>query len=326
MGRRKTGLAEEIFTLIAAAPWWLGVVLAAAALVTLQLAAGMEVRPPANAKGAGSFVVLQAIKSGASLLRWLLPPLLLAAAGVSYLKQRRTSTAAAAPPARGSSQRRPLAELDETWDADIRQRREPRFDLPSVPANRPTKWSADVLNRMDWKRFEALTAAYYKHLGFRAETIQCGPDGGIDVKLFRGDESSPAAIVQCKAWMNRQVGVKPVRELLGVMVHNKVESGVFLTTSNFTADAHEFAKSHKIALGTGEQLLGKLRALPDEPRRKLLEVAVEGDWTTPSCPSCGTKMVLRDGSGKRFWGCSAYPRCRRMFPLRAEEHAADERS
>jgi restriction system protein len=110
------------------------------------------------------------------------------------------------------------------------------------------------------------------------------------------------------------------------MVHNRVESGVFLTTSNFTADALEFAKSHKIALGTGEQLLGKLRALPDEPRRKLLEVAVEGDWTTPSCPSCGTKMVLRDGSGKRFWGCSAYPRCRRTFPLRAEVHAADERS
>jgi hypothetical protein len=26
MGRRKTGLAEDIFTLIAAAPWWLGVV------------------------------------------------------------------------------------------------------------------------------------------------------------------------------------------------------------------------------------------------------------------------------------------------------------
>ena len=97
--------------------------------------------------------------------------------------------------------------------------------------------------------------------------------------------------------------MKPVRELLGVMVHNKVETGVFLTTSGFTADAVEFAKGHKIALGTGEQLLGKLKALPDEPRRQLLEVAVEGDWTTPSCPSCGTKMVERQGGGKSFWGC-----------------------
>ena len=55
------------------------------------------------------------------------------------------------------------------------------------PAERPVEWTKDVLTRMDWKRFEALTAAYYTHLGYRAETMQCGPDGGIDVKLFRGD-------------------------------------------------------------------------------------------------------------------------------------------
>lgn len=320
MGRRKTGLAEGVFTLMAAAPWWLGVVLAAFAAIALQLAAGMEVRPPASAKGAGSFVVLQAIKSGASALRWLLPPLLLAAAGVSYLKQLRTEPATEATRTRGISPQRSSAELDETWDADIRQRREPRFDPPPGGADRPSEWSADVLNRMDWNRFEALTAAYYKQLGFRAETIQCGPDGGIDVKLFRGDEAKPSAVVQCKAWSNRPVGVKGVRELLGVMVHNKVETGVFLATGSFTPEAIEFAKEHRIALGTGEQFLGKLKALSEDVRRRLLEIAVEGDWTTPSCPSCGTKMVLRQGGGKSFWGCASFPRCRRTFPVRIEAH------
>lgn len=327
MGRKKTGLAEDIFALIAAAPWWVGVVLAAVTLIALQLAAGMDVRPPANAKGAGSFVVLQAVKSGASLLLWLVPPLLLAAAGASYLKQRRAATATEAPRCTDRiAPKRPAAELDETWDANIRQRREPRFDPPPGVTDRPTEWSADVLNRMDWKRFEALTAAYYKQLGFRAETIQCGPDGGIDVKLFRGDDPTPAAIVQCKAWNNRPVGVKAVREFLGVMVHNQAETGVFLATSSFTPDAIEFAKGHRIALGTGEQLLGKLKALSEDARRQLLDIAVEGDWTTPSCPSCGTKMVLREGGGKRFWGCSAFPRCRRTFPLRAEGKEVDGRS
>lgn len=319
MRRRKTSPAEDIFDLIALAPWWLGVVLAAAALIALQFAAGIEVRPPANAKGAGSFAVLQAIKWGASTLRWLLPPLLLAAAGVSFLKQRRAATAAASPRTPGILPTRPRAELDETWDADIRQRREPRFDAPSGVADRPTEWSADVLNRMDWKRFEALTAAYYQQLGFRAETIQCGADGGIDVKLFRGDDPTPAAIVQCKAWNNRAVGVKAVRELLGVMVHNKVDTGVFLATGSFTLEANEFAKGHRIALGNGDQFLAKLKALSEDTRRRLLDIAVEGDWTTPSCPSCGTKMVLREGGGKRFWGCRDFPRCRRTFPLRTEE-------
>jgi restriction system protein len=310
---------------MAAAPWWLGVVLAAVTLIALQLAAGMEVRPPANAKGAGSFVVLQAIKSGASLLRWLLPPLLLAAAVVSYLKQRRTATSTETPRTRGIAPKRPSAELDETWDVGIRQRREPRFDPPRGAADRPSEWSADVLNRMDWKRFEALTAAYYKELGFRAETIQCGPDGGIDVKLFRGDGATPAAVVQCKAWSTRPVGVKAVRELLGVMVHNKVDTGVFLTTGSFTPEAIAFAKEHRIALGTGEQFLGKLKALSEDEHRRLLEIAVEGAWATPSCPSCGTKMVLRQGSAKSFWGCASFPRCRRTFPLRDADEA-DERS
>jgi len=326
MGRRKTGLAEDIFAMASAAPWWLGILLAAIALVVLQLLAGIEVRAPASAKGAGTFVILQALKTGASLLRWILPPLLLVAAGVSFLKERRSSALTdAAAPSRTSSSRRSSAELDDQWDVDLRQRREPRLEPRFVASERPTEWSADVLTRMDWKRFEALTAAYYKHLGFRAETLQCGPDGGIDVKLFRGDAATPSAIVQCKAWNSRPVGVKPVRELLGVMVHNRVETGVFLATSSFTPEAIEFAKSHRIALGTGDQLLQKLKALPEAPRRQLLDVAVEGDWTTPTCPSCGTKMVQRQGGGRAFWGCASFPRCRRTFPLRSEELEADVR-
>lgn len=31
----------------------------------------------------------------------------------------------------------------------------------------------------------------------------------------------------------------------------------------------------------------------------------------PSCPDCGMKMVLRHGPRGRFWGCGAYPNCRR---------------
>ncbi|MBN2189814.1 MAG: RecQ family ATP-dependent DNA helicase [Candidatus Aureabacteria bacterium] len=30
----------------------------------------------------------------------------------------------------------------------------------------------------------------------------------------------------------------------------------------------------------------------------------------PSCPRCGSKMVLREGEFGRFWGCSEYPYCR----------------
>lgn len=99
------------------------------------------------------------------------------------------------------------------------------------------QWTLDALGEIEWKRFELLCAKYYEMTGFRSETIRCGADGGIDVKLYRIDPSKPIAIVQCKAWNSSQVGVAPVRELLGVMTSEKVGRGIFLTTSTFTKDA-----------------------------------------------------------------------------------------
>jgi ssDNA-binding Zn-finger/Zn-ribbon topoisomerase 1 len=42
--------------------------------------------------------------------------------------------------------------------------------------------------------------------------------------------------------------------------------------------------------------------------------------TRKLCPKCEREMVLRTaskgpGAGQKFWGCSAYPRCRFTMPL-----------
>ena len=41
----------------------------------------------------------------------------------------------------------------------------------------------------------------------------------------------------------------------------------------------------------------------------------------PNCPKCGSKMLLRTAksganAGGRFWGCSNFPRCRSMLPVK----------
>ena len=43
-------------------------------------------------------------------------------------------------------------------------------------------------------------------------------------------------------------------------------------------------------------------------------------WTTPRCTKCGAEMVQRSAKsgpnqGKRFWGCSNYPKCRNVVEL-----------
>ncbi len=180
---------------------------------------------------------------------------------------------------------------------------------------RPTAWSLDLLRELEWKRFEELAAAFYREAGLRSETIRCGADGGIDATLYEEGKADPVAIVQCKAWNSRMVGVAPVRELLGVMTHNKVGRGVFLTTGTFTAEAVAFAKSNPIDLVGGADFLALILKLDHGAQRRLLAFATEGDYRTPSCPSCGIKTVWRESGRGNFWGCPKFPRCRTRFHM-----------
>jgi restriction system protein len=169
---------------------------------------------------------------------------------------------------------------------------------------------------LEWKRFELLCAKYYEAVGFKSETLRCGADGGIDVKLFKIDPTKPLAVVQCKAWNSHSVGVKEIRELLGVMAHEQAGRGVFITTSTYTKDALEFGSANPIQLLDGTGFVIKLRDLPKERQDALLKFAFEGDYKTPTCPSCGIKMTKRDGKRGAFWGCVNYPRCKSTFVIR----------
>lgn len=193
----------------------------------------------------------------------------------------------------------------QTWESLMARPK----NRPDSPRPKPDHWSLDLLQQIEWKRFEELCAAFYREVGLRSETIRCGADGGIDAKLYDGNSVDPAAIIQCKAWNSRPVGVKPVRELLGVMAHHKVPKGVFLATGEFTKEAVQFAQANPIDLVGGKGFIALLAKLDEEARLRLLAVATEGDYTTPTCPSCGIKMNWRD-VGNGFWGCRNYPRCK----------------
>jgi len=180
---------------------------------------------------------------------------------------------------------------------------------------RPSTWTLEALRSLEWKRFELVCAKYYEITGFKAETLRCGPDGGIDVKLFKMGQDKPAAIVQCKAWNANDVGVKEIRELLGVMTHEKIERGIFLTTGRYTKDAAVFGESSPIEMLDGDGFIAKLGELAELQRQALLDFAFEGDYRTPTCPSCGIKMTKRNSKRGEFFGCLSYPRCKRTFAM-----------
>lgn len=260
-----------------------------------------------------------------SPLAWLMAFVFAVIAFIRFTKQGsvRRKSVANAPVGKPSGASAPV--LTPGDKALQRRTFEPASNRPSAEASnsgeaqsRPTAWSLDVINRIEWKRFEDVCCAFYREKGIRAETTALGPDGGVDIRLFQ-DEADPArvtAVVQCKAW-NQAVGVKLVRELRGVMAHEKTEKAFFMAPNGYTEDARAFAQANRITLLDGKLILAMFERLPEVSRQRLLELATEGDWTTPTCPSCGAKMVKRESKRGRFWGCSTYPRCRAMLGIRA---------
>lgn len=173
----------------------------------------------------------------------------------------------------------------------------------------------DVLNDMSWHQFEMLVGEAYRQQGYQIKELGgSGPDGGADLVITKDNTKY---LVQCKQWQAYKVGVKPVRELLGVMVGQGATGGIVVTSGDFTADAINFARNNNIQLVDGHTL--------HEMTRGLVHQDVPSDKPSPSsvfCQKCGSPMALRTAkkgpsAGHKFWGCTKYPTCR--FTMAVEE-------
>jgi restriction system protein len=106
------------------------------------------------------------------------------------------------------------------------------------------------------------------------------------------------------------VETKPVRELLEIAENEIAGKGMFITSGSFSEDARKYGLEHqrKMFLIDGEKFLYMLKKLPEDKQQLLLNIATEGDFTSPTCPSCGAKMVWRKVG--KLWGCEHSPRCK----------------
>ena len=113
--------------------------------------------------------------------------------------------------------------------------------------------SIQSVRELDWQTFETLIEAYYRDLGYRVERQRKGgPDGGVDVRIT--NEDGKRFLVQCKHWLVQQVGVKVVRELLGVVTAERATGGIVITSGAYTLEAYEFARDVAIELIDGDRL------------------------------------------------------------------------
>jgi restriction system protein len=212
---------------------------------------------------------------------------------------------------------------DSTAFSQIDSRADDSTQLPEEPVHRglvppATAWNAQVFREIEWRRFEAVCASLFAQAGFDARAQSHGADGGVDIWLHSANAEGPAAVVQCKHWLVKPVGVKELREFYGVMASHKLARGTFATSGTFTAEARDFARSNGISALDGLTLLALISRRTAQQQKELLAIAFEGEYWRPTCASCGIKMVERSTrkDAELFWGCANYPRCHTTLPVR----------
>lgn len=112
---------------------------------------------------------------------------------------------------------------------------------------------------MDWQDFENLVRDIFEKEfctdGSEVKITQSSHDGGVDAVVFDPDPIKGGKIViQAKRYTN-VVNVSAVRDLYGTVMNEGANKGILVTTSNFGADSHNFAKDKPITLINGNQLL-----------------------------------------------------------------------
>lgn len=173
--------------------------------------------------------------------------------------------------------------------------------------------TADLIRQVraiDWFQFEKLVALVYRKLGYTV-TRRGGanPDGGIDLVI---EKEGRRSAVQCKHWKTWNVGVKAVREFLGALTDAGITKGIFITLGGYTGEAKQLAEKHGIEIVNE---VGLAKMIEDTVARFDSDTLAILNDNRKFCPKCEREMVLRTAQkgtnvGSKFWGCSAYPKCR----------------
>lgn len=308
--RRRKGVLDVVADRLPMPPWWVWVALAVGSYLLLHWLA-TQPTPPSSPGQASAVIVSGFLKGIAMVGQFVFPPMVALVAIV---------TLAFRVSANRDARRQ---HVDPSWSGDTQGGAPPPDDLYEIwkDANTPKStpvdescWNVGLLKALEWKRFEILCSTYFEALGLRPRRGYGGPDGGVDIRLYSEGATTPGVLVQCKAWRNQAVGAALVRELFGVMAAERVGEGIVITTSSFSKEAIAFAKGKNIHLIDGEDFLAKLLALDPAQQATMRKLVTEGDYTMPTCPSCGDGVKMRLRTSRRdsslFWGCSRFPECR----------------
>lgn len=97
----------------------------------------------------------------------------------------------------------------------------------------------DDISRINWRKFEGLTAEYFVKQGFEVELGPGRDDGGVDVRVWGSkalEGEAPTMIIQCKRHKEK-ICKMVVKALYADVLHEKAQSGLIVTTASLSPGA-----------------------------------------------------------------------------------------
>ena len=138
------------------------------------------------------------------------------------------------------------------------------------------RWSLDVFQAIDAKRFAAVCETWFSWAGFDTRLESHRTDEGVDIWLHAAKVPGPVAIVRCKHGLNKPVDLRDMQEFVGVMAPYHSVHGTYTTTSTYTPEALQLAKEKGIDAVDGPGLLRRIQTRTRQRQQALLAVAFSG--------------------------------------------------
>ena len=185
----------------------------------------------------------------------------------------------------------------------------PAYFVDSESSRVPSDWTLDLLQQLEWQRFEDICVEFFRSIGLEARSMSAGPIGDATLRIADPSDPKPNGLAKVSAGAG-VVGLAAMQNLYAALSREDLKQGFYLTAGAFSVEAIAAARGVGIFPIDGTALLAHILALPVAPQEALLKRSVRGDFRTPSCPTCGNKMALRQADSKEFWRCGTFPACK----------------
>ncbi len=114
------------------------------------------------------------------------------------------------------------------------------------------------IERLLWKYkghaldFEYFIADLYERMGYDAEVTSGSHDGGKDIILTKGRKTY---VVEVKCYeQSSKISREKIQKLHSAMIDSDADGAIFVTTSDFSQEALNYAEKHNIVTVNGTEL------------------------------------------------------------------------